>query len=182
MARFKQMRSLAFKLVPKDSFERLAILLQSSKIPTSLLGKKMFSNLRARAELKRLNSISQNENPTEWEKENAEAMKIYSLNCRSLKKHYLDIISDDQLLKSDAILLQETWLDEDTPLDNFLIPGFELQLNSKGRGKGLATYYRKNKFSHSEDTKREHFQMTKLTSASIDIISIYRSQNGNPMK
>ena len=143
---------------------------------------KMFPNLRALAELKRLNSISQNENPTEWEKETAEALKIYSLNCRSLKKHYLDIISDDQLLKSDAILLQETWIDEDTPLENFLIPGFELQLNSKGRGKGLATYYRKNKFSHSEDTKREHFQMTKLTSASIDIISIYRSQNGNPFE
>ena len=29
--------------------------------------------------------------------------------------------------------------------------------------------------------KEEHFQMTKLTSASIDIISIYRSQNGNPV-
>ena len=93
----------------------------------------MFPNLTALAELKRLNSISQNENPTEWEKENAECMKIYSLNCRSLKKHYLDIKSDDLLLRSDAILLQETWLDEDTPLENFSIPGFELHLNSNGK-------------------------------------------------
>ena len=32
-----------------------------------------------------------------------------------------------------------------------------------------------------ENLREENFQMTKLTSASIDIISIYRSQNGNPV-
>ena len=36
--------------------------------------------------------------------------------------------------------------------------------------------------SQIEDTKTEYFQMTKLASASIEIISIYRSQNGNPLE
>ena len=40
-------------------------------------------------------------------------MKISSLNCRSLKKHQEDIMSDAVLLKSDIICLQETWLEND---------------------------------------------------------------------
>ena len=48
--------------------------------------KKMFPNLTALAELKRLNSISQNENPTEWEKENAGCIKIYSLNLQVIEE------------------------------------------------------------------------------------------------
>ena len=140
---------------------------------------KMFPNLRALAELERLNSISQNQNPTDWEKEDTGALKIYSLNCRSLKKHYSDIIVDDHLLKSDIILLQETWLGENEPADNFSIPGFELHLNSYGKGKGLAIFYNRNLFAHHKDVKEEQLQMSKFASTNIDILAIYRSQKGN---
>ena len=118
---------------------------------------KMFPNMRALAELKRLNNISKNQNPTDWEKEDGGALKIYSLNCRSLNRHYLDIAADDILLKSDIIILQ----DNDTA-DNFSIPGFELHLNSYGRGKGLAIFYKRILFAHYGDLREEQLQISKM--------------------
>ena len=143
---------------------------------------KMFPNMRALAELERLNNISINQNPTDWEKEDAGALKIYSLNCRSLNKHYFDIASDDHLLKSDIIFLQETWLGDDETADNFSIPGFELHLNSYGRGKGLAIFYKRNLFAHHEDVRGRELQTSKFTSQNLNILAIYRSQNGNLTK
>ena len=106
-------------------------------------------------------------------------MKISSLNCRSLKKHYTDIISDAILLKSDIICLQETWLENDEAIDDLQIPNYDLHLNSKGRGKGVAAYYRKDKFRHVIDIKRENMQISKYSSDTLDLIVIYRSQQGN---
>ena len=139
--------------------------------------RKMYPNMRALGELKRLNNMSQNSHPTDWEKEDTEALKIYSLNCRSLKKHYLDITSDEVLLKSDIILLQETWLDNDAELEDMAIPGFALSVNSQGKGKGLATYFKRDIFEHEKDTSNENIQLSKFASKDIDVISIYRSKS-----
>ena len=95
----------------------------------------MYPNQQALKELERLKETSLNNNPTEWEKNGSGVLKISSLNCRSLKKHYLDIISDELLLKSDVICLQETWLEENEITEDFLIPNYELHLNSRGKGK-----------------------------------------------
>ena len=65
-------------------------------------------------EKERLDAISQNNNPSDWEIEEVGTLKISSLNCRSLKKHYDDILEDILLSKSDMIALQETWLEEAT--------------------------------------------------------------------
>ena len=54
---------------------------------------KMYPNAKALEELKRLNDISLNNHLSQWEKEDKKALKISSLNCRSLKKHHLDMIS-----------------------------------------------------------------------------------------
>ena len=72
---------------------------------------KMYPNQQALKEFERLETISLNNNPSEWEKDDSGFLKISSLNCRSLKKHFIDISSDDLLLKSDIICLQETWLE-----------------------------------------------------------------------
>ena len=140
---------------------------------------KMYPNIKALKELDRLNDISLNRNPTDWEKEDTQVMKIYSLNCRSLKKHYEDIIADTLLLKSDIIILQETWLLDDTIREDLEIPDYELHLNSHGRGKGLAIYFKSNIFSHVMDMKQEHMQLSKFSSRDLDIISLYRSKDGN---
>ena len=104
-------------------------------------------------------------------------MKIYSLNCRSLRKHYLDIISDNLLLKSDIICLQETWLEDDVTVNELEIEHYALHLNSNGRGKGLAIYYKKDTFKHEADVKEQNKQLSKFKSS--DILVTYRFQNGN---
>jgi exonuclease III len=138
---------------------------------------KMYPNMKALEELDRLDKISQNKNPSDWEKEDQDSLKISSLNCRSLNKHYKDILSDSLLLKSDIILLQETWLEDHTHTEDIEIPNFILQLNSCGRG--IATYYKENIFAHDRDIKEDHMRLSKFTSTNLDIISIYRSNPGN---
>ena len=140
---------------------------------------KMYPNPRALEELARLDKISRNENPSEWEKEGKEGLKISSLNCRSLNKHYEDIISDENLLKSDIIALQETWLEDDTVLEDLEIPGYTLHLNSYGRGKGIATYFKEKIFKHKKDIKLEQMQLSKFISSNLDVISLYRSSHGD---
>jgi exonuclease III len=140
---------------------------------------KMYPNRRALEELKRLDKISMNNNPSQWEKEDNKALKISSLNCRSLKKHHQDIISDAVLLKSDMICLQEIWLESDENIQPLMIPNYDLYLNSNGRGKGVAAYCRKDIFRHQIDIKRENMQLSKYAASDLDIIVLYRSQQGN---
>ena len=59
------------------------------------------------------------------------------------------------LLKSDMISLQETWLEDDTIIEDLEIPGYTLHLNSYGKGKGIATYFKENIFKHDKDIKQE---------------------------
>ena len=140
---------------------------------------KMYPNVNALKELDRLDKISLNNNPSEWEKDDCETLKIISLNCRSLKKHYDDILSDALVIKSDIICLQETWLENDEIMEDLNIPDYNLYLNSNGNGKGVAAYCKKNIFKHEADIKEDNMQITKLSSDTIDIVIIYRSQMGN---
>ena len=83
------------------------------------------------------------------------------------------------LLKSDFICLQETWMEDDTTLDNLSIQDYDLHLNSNGKGKGIAIYCKKNTFHHEIDIREENMQLSKFSSSSIDIVVLYRSQTGN---
>ena len=105
--------------------------------------KKMYPMQVALNELQRLEDISMNRNLTEWETGKRNSLKISSLNYRSLQKHFVDIINDDLLMKGDIICLQETWLEINDTVEHLQIPGFVLHLNSQGRGKGMAIYYKK---------------------------------------
>ena len=137
---------------------------------------KMYPSQVALRELERLEKesriIHSNEN------EEKRSLKIFSLNCRSLKKHHLDIVSDCNVLNNDIICLQETWLDDDTLLNDLEIPSFKLYLNSNGKGKGIAAYVKNNTFKHETDIKEENMQISKFSSPIIDIMIVYRSQNG----
>jgi endonuclease/exonuclease/phosphatase (EEP) superfamily protein YafD len=141
--------------------------------------KKMYPSKIAMEEHERLRKISKNNNLTEWENQESKTLKVSSLNCRSLKKHFPDIISDDMLMKSDAICLQETWLEDDSATELFEIPNYELHLNSNGRGKGIAIYFKKDTIRHVMDIKEENMQLSKFTSDVIDLVVLYRSQNGS---
>jgi exonuclease III len=95
-----------------------------------------------------------------------------------LKKHFPDILSDEILMISDVICLQETWLEDDTPADNLNITNY-VHLNSQGKGKGIAIYFRKDKLRHQLDIKEENLQLSKFTSDVIDLVVLYRSQNSD---
>ena len=140
---------------------------------------KMYPDMRALEELKRLENISLNNHPTRWEDDNCKALKISSLNCRSLVKHFKDIELDALLLKSDLMALQETWLESDDERADLEISGYQLHLNSYGRGKGVAIYYKEDLFEHRLDIKKENMQLSQFTSKALDIIVIYRSQQGS---
>ena len=83
-------------------------------------------------------------------------------------------------MKSGVICLQETWLEDDTILENLKISNYQLHLNSNGKGKGIAIYYKKYALKHEIDIKEENMQLSKFTSSNIDILVLYRSQGGNP--
>ena len=139
----------------------------------------MYTSMVALRELDRLNEISKNRKISEWEDKNKGILRITSLNSRSLNKHYEDIRSDTPLLKSDIICLQETWLEEDTNIEDLKIPDYDLHLNSKGKEKGIAIYFKQEIFKHIKDIKQENMQLSKFESSIIDIVVIYRSQDGN---
>ena len=46
----------------------------------------------------------------------------------------------------------------------------------------MATYYRSDIFEHITDVKENNFQITLLKSQSLNVISVYRSQDGNVTK
>ena len=99
---------------------------------------------------------------------------IACLNIRSLQKHFEDIKTLISF-QVEVICLQETWLDQDDQPNKYNIPTFNLHLNSKGRGKGIATYF-KSSYSHLLDVDEADLQITKISNKRIDIINIYRSQ------
>ena len=51
-------------------------------------------------------------------------------------------------------------------------------MNNRGRGKGLAVFHKKD-FQHARDINEENISITKMESRDIDIIAIYRSQDGD---
>ena len=132
---------------------------------------KMYPNINSMAELIRIQNL---ENDQDNEKKSD--LKIYSLNCRSLGKHFDDILSDSRILQSDVICLQETWIKDDSPL-RYVIPSYTYRPNSFGRGKGIAIFYKEDQFEHIDDIKEENMQLSKLSSITIDVIAVYRSQN-----
>ena len=112
-------------------------------------------------------------------KDRQQNIENISLNCRSLKNHIRDIRSDDMLMKSDIICLQETWLEDDVATEILQIENYDLHLNSNGKGKGIAIYFKKDTLKHEIDIKEESMQLSKFRSDALDLVVLYRSQNGN---
>ena len=142
--------------------------------------KKIYVSSSAHEELKRLRKISFNSNPGVWGKTSPEVFKIASLNIAGLNTHYADLLADCKILKGDVIQLQETSLiPENYGSFDYDLPGFpETSHISKGNGKGITTYSRhfsRDSYMDSDNT----MQIQKKTFVRLDVINVYRSQNGN---
>ena len=72
---------------------------------------------------------------------------IFSLNIRSLPKHFRDFLSDN-LAQAEVIALQETWCDPGQENQHLTLPGYNMHFESRGNGKGVVTYY------------KEHYQVS----------------------
>ena len=79
-------------------------------------------------------------------------------------------------MKSSIIALSETWLN---PNDILTIGGFKTHINSIGPGKGIALYFKEDTFKQIIDINEEKIQITKVGSKDIEVIAIYRSEQGN---
>ena len=82
-------------------------------------------------------------------------------------------------MESTILACSETWLDQDT---SFNINGYKAHYNSIGPGKGLALYYRDDTFKPTIDIKEDKMQISKLKSATLEVIVVYRSEQGNLSK
>ena len=123
-----------------------------------------------------MNKQSINENPIPWKQRKENTIKISSLNCMNLKNNFKDIVCDNTLMQSTMIAFSETWLEEGNSPS---LEGYSAHFNSVGPGKGLAIYFKEDIFTHIMDVNKEKMQLTKLESSQIDVIIVYRSDQGN---
>ena len=137
---------------------------------------KFYASNQSLNELNRLNRVSLNNYPPVWEQNIESSLKIVALNCQSLKEKVIELQNDPTILFGDVLCLSETWQKTDIVHEELNVSGYELHLNSIGVGKGLATYTKPDKAIHILDIKKLQYQITKLRSPEIDIISVYRSQ------
>ena len=100
--------------------------------------------------------------------------EIISMNIRSLRKSYEDVVRLFEFQASDVICLQETWLMPAEDPAKYEVGGMIPWLNSVGLGKGLATYC-STPFKLKQHYCLEDCQLTKITSEKLDIINVYRS-------
>ena len=89
---------------------------------------------------------------------------------------FKDINADKMLSFSDIICLSETWLPDDECKSHLHISGYELHLNSCGKGKGLAIYYKTGKFEAKTTFKDPTLQISQLLSTDLNVIVCYRSK------
>ena len=94
----------------------------------------------------------------------------------NLSNNFDDILYDQTLKESTLLALSETWLDQKT---TFNINGYKSHYNSIGPGKGLALYYKSEIFKPGHEIKEEKMQISKMESKEVDVIIVYRSEQGN---
>ena len=135
----------------------------------SIVPKKIYASDIALNELNRMTDTAI-QNKKTWN-------TAISCNIRSLSHNFQSFITTPNILKSDVICLQETWLTK-LHRPQYSIEGFDKHFNSVGRGKGIVTYFREN-YSFVTDVKKDEYQMTKVSSLDLDVINIYRSSNAN---
>ena len=71
----------------------------------------------------------------------SKVLEIMSLNVRSLQQHIADIERMVESKRPDVFCVQETWIPANiTNQGSYELRGYNLYLNSVGRGKGIGTY------------------------------------------
>ena len=139
---------------------------------------KVYGNQDAIKELEKMNKLSVNERPTTWYDKKISQTRISLLNCGSLRPKWTHICSDMSITLSDIICLTETWIWDDEESQKFKLQGFVNHHNAQGRGQGISVYWRRERFKHRKDLKKEKLQVTAMSSTHLDLIVVYKSPTG----
>ena len=94
-----------------------------------------------------------------------------------LRNNFEDIVCDKTILESTSVAFSETWLNEE---ENLQINGYKSHFISVGPGKGLAVYFKDDIFQPVKDIQKDKMPVSKLKSSNLDVIAVYRSEQGNP--
>ena len=120
------------------------------------------------SKLKAINTVEETE---------VDIITVLCLNVRSLRNHFVDVARTVQAMSMpSAICLQETWLEEGCEVDEYQMQDFNLFVNSKGRGRGIATYF-DDTFDVTDSVTSPSCQIIKISSSQFDVINVYRSNN-----
>ena len=84
-------------------------------------------------------------------------------------------LSRDPLIGARVIAIQETWCSPDHDDQDLELPLYQVHLVSKGRGKGVATFF-KPEFQVNGSILKDFYQMSKVSSSEVDVINVYCSQ------
>ena len=143
----------------------------------SLSETKIRMDQEAKKQLEILKAKSLNNNPTVWEKDLKDSRKVFSLNIHSLRDKMEDIKADPILKIADMVILSETWLQTNTSPDDpsLQLEGFCLHLNSGGRGKGLAIYYKEDMFTPTQDIQEDNLSVSLIQGQDLSVVGVYRS-------
>ena len=129
------------------------------------------------ASLQCINELEDSEeNALNTIKKDDDTLEILSMNIRSLRKHYQDILRNFEFHPCDMICLQETWLMPGEDPARYQIGEMIPLSNAFGHGKGLATYI-SSPFKLAQHYCLEDCQLTKVSSVKLDVINVYRSAN-----
>ena len=149
----------------------------------SLAEGKIYANKGAKDQLAILKDRSVNKNPSSWEKFYERSVKVSCLNICSLRDKLDDVKADHVLLRSDVIILLETWLNPEVHEDDISLQleGYKLYLNSVGRGRGIAAYVREEEILDTVNITQSDLQIIMMNMSAITVISLYRSQGNSSL-
>ena len=77
--------------------------------------------------------------------------------------------------QAEIIALQEIWGDQDQDNSQLELPGYQMHMTQKGRGKGIATYF-KTGFQVTGTIAAPQYQISRVSCKDYDLINVYRSQ------
>ena len=143
----------------------------------SLAENKIYVDKNALDQLEIMKGKSINKNPPVWEKNFKQKLKIYYHNVQSLRDKIEDIRLDYIPFYADVMIFAESWMQPEECVDDptLQLQKYSLSLNSIGRGKGLAVYFKESGLVVTQEIKRQNLQITKLKSANFTVITLYRS-------
>ena len=129
----------------------------------------------AEEELRRLERISLNRNPTPWDSTTEGAIKIASLNCAGFFPHLKDLTADLRLMKGDIVHVQETSITDENKTDHLDFTNHKVNFINVGLGKGVAAFVDNNMEYIKEEIVEDRLQIMKISTKDLDAINVYRS-------